>query len=117
VNSDRRNYRVSFSKIRDRIGFRAQRTLESGIHEIIEAFRSGQISNYRQPAYNNSAFLKENGRVDAKDELDVKVMAAFASAGSRSVHIRTSGRTGALVDSELKPSGRLDVAISGAPAE
>jgi len=122
-NSDRRNYRVSFRKIRERIGFRAQCTVESGISEIIEAFRSGQISNYCQPAYNNSAFLKENGRVDAKDELDVKVMAAFASAGSRSTHIAHTAQRGALLsprateDSGLGSTGALDIAISGAPAE
>jgi nucleoside-diphosphate-sugar epimerase len=85
-NSDRRNYRVSFRKIRDRVGFTAQRTVESGIIEIKEAFESGQISNYRLPAYNNLASLKEKGRMDAKDELDVKVMGAFASAGSRSTY-------------------------------
>lgn len=121
-NSDRRNYRVSFRKIRQQIGFRAQRTVENGIGEILEAFRSGQISNYCQPAYNNSAFLKEKGRVDAKDELDVKVMAAFASAGSRSTHTVHPAQHGALISSRaaeggLGPAGTLDVAISGAPAE
>jgi nucleoside-diphosphate-sugar epimerase len=82
-NADRRNYRVSFRKIRECIGFEARRTIESGIAEIKQAFESGRISNYRQSDYNNLAFLKENGRVDAGNELDVKVMAAFASAGSR----------------------------------
>jgi nucleoside-diphosphate-sugar epimerase len=120
-NSDRRNYRVSFRKIRERMGFRAQRTVESGVREILEAFQSGQISNYCQPAYNNSAFLKEKGRVDAKDELDVKVMAAFASASSRSTHpMRITGRgalmsPGAAKDPRLEPAGGLDTAIS--PAE
>jgi nucleoside-diphosphate-sugar epimerase len=84
-NSDRRNYRVSFRKIRDRVGFRAQRTIDSGINEIKEAYESGQISDYRHSSYNNLAFLKEKGRMDAKDELDVKVMGAFASAGSRTI--------------------------------
>src|SRR5215472_3835996 len=122
-NSDRRNYRVSFQKVRDRIGFRAQRTVESGIAEIIKAFRSGQVSNYCQPAYNNFAFLKENGRVDAKDELDVKVMAAFASAGSRSARRTHTANHGALLsargadNSGLGATGAFDVDISGAAAE
>lgn len=124
-NSDRRNYRVSFQKIHEQVGFRARRTLEAGIAEIIEAYRSGQISNYCQPAYNNLAFLRERGRVDARNELDVKVMAAFASAGgSRSAqaahlphreraHIPARGDEG----SRLTPAGSLDIAVSGVPAE
>lgn len=122
-NSDRRNYRVSFRKIRECVGFRAQHSIESGITEIIEAFRSGRISDYRESAYNNLAFLRETGRVDAKDELDVKVMAAFASAGSRSTHTTPAPRSAALIissvaeDSRLTPSGGLDVAVSGAQAE
>jgi len=82
-NSDHRNYRVSFRKIKECVDFRAQHTIESGIAEIKQAFLSGLISNYRHSFYNNLTFLKEKGRVDTPDELDVKVMAAFASAGSR----------------------------------
>lgn len=122
-NSDRRNYRVSFAKIRECVGFRSQRTIESGIDEIIEGFRSGQISNYRQPSYNNLAFLKEKGRVDAKDELDVKVMAAFASARSRSAHTtHTTQRSvpippGAAENPGLGLAEGLESAISGAQLE
>lgn len=123
-NSDHRNYRVSFRKIRERIGFRARHDIESGIGEIIEAFQSGQIANYCQPAYNNLAFLKEKGPVDARDELDVKVMAAFASAGSRWNAATAATERGAQLSSRLpegssglRPAGNLDVAVSGAPAE
>lgn len=122
-NSDRRNYRVSFCKIRERVGFRAQRDIENGIGEIIDAFQSGQISNYCQPAYNNLVFLKEKGRVDAKDDLDIKVMAAFASAGSRWKPAAIATQRGVQVSprgaegSGLRPAGGLDVAVSGAPAE
>ncbi len=92
-NSDRRNYRVSFSKFRDCVGFRAQYTLEDGISEIQRAFSTGQIRDYQQSFYSNASFLKERGRVNAKNELDVKVMAAFAGAGSRSgAAIMTSAR-------------------------
>jgi nucleoside-diphosphate-sugar epimerase len=122
-NSDRRNYRVSFGKIHARIGFGAEFKVEDGIHGIIEAFRSGQISNYCQPAYNNSAFLRENGRVDPKDELDVKVMAAFASAASRSTQTAQTTDRPVSIPSRaaeapaLRAGGALGVAMSGAPAE
>jgi nucleoside-diphosphate-sugar epimerase len=80
-NSDRRNYRVSFQKIRNCLGFTANRTIEDGIMEIKRAFERGEIADYRHPFYSNVSFLKEHGRVIAKTELDVKVMAAFAGAG------------------------------------
>jgi len=82
-NNDRRNYRVSFKKVQDCLGFRARRSLEEGIAEIKRAYESGLIRNYRQPFYSNLAFLKERGVVAAKTELDSKVMAAFAGAGAR----------------------------------
>lgn len=81
-NSDRRNYRVSFRKIRDCVGFSASYTLEDGIAEIKRMYELGLIQDYRRPLYSNLAFLKEHGHLVAKDDLDVKVMAAFASAGS-----------------------------------
>jgi nucleoside-diphosphate-sugar epimerase len=84
-NSDRRNYRVSFQKIRHCLGFTAEHSLDAGILEIKRAFARGDIVDYRDPFYSNVSFLKENGHVHAKSELDVKVMAAFAGAGSRAV--------------------------------
>jgi nucleoside-diphosphate-sugar epimerase len=84
-NSDRRNYRVSFDKFRDCVGFRAQFSIEDGIAEIQQAFASGRIVDYRQPSYSNVSYLKQRGRVNPENELDVKVMAAFAGGGSRSV--------------------------------
>jgi len=84
-NSDRRNYRVSFRKIRDCVGFTAASSLEDGILEIKHAFERGEILNYRQPFYSNVSFLKERGHVNPKTELDVKVMAAFAGGGYRTV--------------------------------
>lgn len=39
--TDARNYKVSFAKIRERLGYRAERTVASGIDELIAAIRSG----------------------------------------------------------------------------
>lgn len=85
-NDDRRNYRVSFEKLRNCIGFAAERSIESGICEIKRAFERGEILDYRDPFYSNVSFLKERGHIHAKSDLDVKVMAAFAGAGSRTVN-------------------------------
>jgi nucleoside-diphosphate-sugar epimerase len=81
-NSDRRNYRVSFRKFRDCVGFRTQYGLEDGISEIQRAFAVGEISDYQLPFYSNASYLKQRGRVNPKTELDVKVMAAFAGASA-----------------------------------
>ena len=79
-NADQRNYRASFKKIRDCLGFSAKCSLEDGILEIKRACELGTITNYRQPIYSNVSYLKERGHLDAKSDLDVKVMAAFAGA-------------------------------------
>lgn len=89
-NSDRRNYRVSFRKFRDCVGFRAHYSLEDGISEIQSAFASGQISDYQLAFYSNASYLKQRGRVNPKNELDVKVMAAFAGAASRATGVLRS---------------------------
>jgi nucleoside-diphosphate-sugar epimerase len=76
-NSDRRNYRVSFEKIRNQIGFECQWTLEDGIREIKRAFESKFITDYRDARYSNLQFLKLCGTPMCKDELDRQLMAAL----------------------------------------
>jgi nucleoside-diphosphate-sugar epimerase len=78
-NSDRRNYRVSFEKIRNQIGFECQWTLEDGIREIKRAFESKFITDYRDARYSNLQFLKLCGTPMCKDELDRNLMAALAN--------------------------------------
>lgn len=56
-DGDRRNYRVDFSKIRERLGFRPTWTLEAGIEQVVEAVRSGKVRDYRDPMYSNVRFL------------------------------------------------------------
>jgi nucleoside-diphosphate-sugar epimerase len=79
-NSDRRNYRVSFEKIHNQIGFECQLTLEDGIREIKHAFESKMIADYRDARYSNLQFLKLCGTPLCKDELDRQLMAALSNA-------------------------------------
>jgi nucleoside-diphosphate-sugar epimerase len=90
-NADRRNYRVSFKKAQECLGFRARYTLEDGIAEIKRAYETGLIRNYRHSFYSNLAYLKERGITAAKTELDTKVMAAFAGASAGSLGVCASG--------------------------
>jgi len=58
-DGDRRNYRVSFQRIREELGFVPEWTLEAGIRQVLEALRSGAVRDYRDPRYSNVEFLKE----------------------------------------------------------
>jgi nucleoside-diphosphate-sugar epimerase len=50
---DVRDYRVSFNKIRSRLGFRAKVTLLDGMREISNALEQGAVDDYLSPAYHN----------------------------------------------------------------
>jgi nucleoside-diphosphate-sugar epimerase len=50
---DTRNYRVDFSKARDQLGFQISSRVPDGIREILEALRSGKISEPYSPIYQN----------------------------------------------------------------
>jgi len=57
---DVRSYRVSFDKIRDRLGFECQLGLEEGIAEMARALRSGEVEDYRDPKYSNIDMLSSS---------------------------------------------------------
>jgi nucleoside-diphosphate-sugar epimerase len=56
---DKRNYRVSFEKIRKQLGFVPRRTVVDGIKEIKLAIESGLIRDYRAAHYSNYKTLKD----------------------------------------------------------
>ena len=60
-DSDPRSYRVSFEKIRNTLGFQASIDVSEGVLEMVEAVRSGEISDWRDPIYSNSLQMKEYG--------------------------------------------------------
>ncbi|MCS7026883.1 MAG: SDR family oxidoreductase [Bryobacteraceae bacterium] len=79
-NPDRRNYRVSFEKIRRELNFVCSMTLEQGIEDLRQAMVSGQIADYNDPRYHNQRYLKAAGRLASQQEVDAQVMAAFSAA-------------------------------------
>jgi nucleoside-diphosphate-sugar epimerase len=85
-NSDRRNYRVSFEKIRNQIGFDCQWTLDDGIREMKRAFETKLVADYRDPRYSNLQFLKLCGTPICKDELDRHLMTALANVPAPNRH-------------------------------
>jgi nucleoside-diphosphate-sugar epimerase len=56
------NYRVTFAKIRERLGFRPAQSLDMGISEIAAALRNGAIGDYLETRYSNHKTLAQ-GRV------------------------------------------------------
>jgi len=77
-HSDRRNYRVSFQKIKNQLGFFCSKTVEDGIKELKVAFENGLIVDYHLPLYSNAKFLQQYGSPLQRDEVGAQVMAALA---------------------------------------
>jgi len=56
-DQDRRNYRVSFDRVRTELGFAPRWNVERGIHQVIDAIRSGDVGNYKEARYSNFEFM------------------------------------------------------------
>jgi nucleoside-diphosphate-sugar epimerase len=63
-DGDRRNYRVSFNKIRLAVGFKAQWTLEDGVKQVVKRLESGEVGDYMDSRYSNVKTLKENSGLE-----------------------------------------------------
>ncbi|PYT21782.1 MAG: NAD-dependent dehydratase [Acidobacteria bacterium] len=93
-NGDRRNYRVSFKKLEQRVAFRARYSVQDGIQELKNAFEERLIADYTDLRYHNQRFLKEAGGPGHKNEMDVKVMAAFAGVSVNGRAAEPHGQNG-----------------------
>ncbi len=58
-DTDKRDYRVNFRKIRNVLDFVPQWTVEEGIQQVLGAVKSGRIKDYRAAEYNNVKFLAD----------------------------------------------------------
>ncbi len=63
AQEDNRNYRVRFDRLRQAVNFDCRYTVRDGIREIVEAFVSGRIADYKDPHYNNYAFLSQHSEL------------------------------------------------------
>ena len=55
-NIDRRNYRVSFGKIKKILKFEPEITVKDGIKEISDALKSRKIKDWKNSIYYNNKF-------------------------------------------------------------
>jgi lipopolysaccharide/colanic/teichoic acid biosynthesis glycosyltransferase/nucleoside-diphosphate-sugar epimerase len=58
---DQRNYRVSFQKFSNRVGFTPSKTVAEGIEEMKGHIEKGEVSDYRDTKYSNYKTLAEEG--------------------------------------------------------
>ena len=63
---DKRNYRVSFAKIRSRLGFVPAWTIERGIAQVVALVSSNQVGDYSLPTYSNVLCLKARGNEELR---------------------------------------------------
>jgi nucleoside-diphosphate-sugar epimerase len=56
---DRRNYRVSFSKVQIMVEFEPCWTVEIGVRQVVNAIRVGEITDYHEMRYSNEKYLTE----------------------------------------------------------
>lgn len=59
-DTDRRNYRVDFSQLRNLVGFEPKWTVERGIRQVLEAIANGEVEDYAEARYSNVKFLTES---------------------------------------------------------
>jgi nucleoside-diphosphate-sugar epimerase len=57
-STDRRSYRVDFSRIAGQLGFRCKTTVEDGVEAMAAAVKDGTFGECDDIAYNNAAHLK-----------------------------------------------------------
>jgi nucleoside-diphosphate-sugar epimerase len=57
--TDKRNYRVSFDKIRRTLGFRCKTTFNQGFIEILNNFKNGAYGDFNDRRYSNVAVTRE----------------------------------------------------------
>jgi nucleoside-diphosphate-sugar epimerase len=58
-SNDRRNYRVSFAKIKEVLGFEREFDLETGVREIYKNFAEGKYKHYKDQGYSNFETTKQ----------------------------------------------------------
>jgi nucleoside-diphosphate-sugar epimerase len=54
-DEDPRDYKVSFAKVRDRLGYAVTMTVPNGIAEVIEALEAGRFADAFDPRHRNVA--------------------------------------------------------------
>lgn len=84
ADTDQRNYRGSFAKIKRLLGFTPRWTVEEGVQQVIESIKSGRVKDHRDAKYSNVRFLTEEATYVAEHTNWVLDLLAEASAAQAS---------------------------------
>jgi nucleoside-diphosphate-sugar epimerase len=74
------DYRVSFQKIRQQLGFLPTRTVADGVRELKAAVESSEIADYRETRYSNHKSLASGNAVELLGRLATPLAAAAAAS-------------------------------------
>jgi nucleoside-diphosphate-sugar epimerase len=76
TDPDLRDYNVSFDKIQRALGFRAERTIDDGIHEVLGALRDGVVDpdDRRWYTLRQYAFLRDAERAHRELAIDGRLL-------------------------------------------
>jgi nucleoside-diphosphate-sugar epimerase len=77
-DTDKRNYRVNFNKIRNLLNFHPQWTVPQGIQQVLDAIANGEVSDYSDSRYSNVKFLSEKKSV-SRDNWAQELVRVIAS--------------------------------------
>jgi nucleoside-diphosphate-sugar epimerase len=82
-DGDRRNYRVDFSKINQKMRFKAKWTVVEGIRQVAAAIECGDVKNYNDPAFSNVQTLRDtlDNQIATKHIVGVKDLIENAAWG------------------------------------
>ena len=61
TDTDPRDYKVSFTKLVNTLGFAPRWSVEQGIKQVIKALESGEVLDYRDSKHSNVKFLGDEG--------------------------------------------------------
>jgi nucleoside-diphosphate-sugar epimerase len=65
-DEDRRNYRATFQKIRETLGFEPRWTIEEGVRQVVQVISGLNIRDYSESRFSNVKALSESARVLSK---------------------------------------------------
>ncbi len=77
-NADPRNYRVSFDKIRTRLSFTCNFSLEQGVDELLAALQSEEIGDYRDKRYSNYDIMQAAPPKPLAETADLPIQATIS---------------------------------------
>lgn len=70
TDTDERSYCVDFSKLKERLGFEPEYTVETGVKELLDRFKEGRFADYQDSKYSNYKYIVSKGSVTTTDAVD-----------------------------------------------